>query len=201
MVYRRLARSLCCAVFLACALPAAAGDIHLTLDNGTDVVLHDNHTWSCGSAAARRQLADLTITLEDGQEVFLDGGGTWSFVVDEQDAVDVGLTMVYEVGVGRGTKVLDAIEHATNRALDGLTRRLRPIVDSDVSDKDLRACIEDMDKQVDHSEKMLGDTYEVRIKMTLDKTAIEAVIQCVALSERIKERAADGQNGENGGPE
>ncbi len=195
MTHRRLVGLVCGVALLALAVPVAAGDIHLTLDNGTDVILHDNHTWSCADAAARQQLVDMMIALEDGQEVHLDGGGTWSFVVDEQESSDVGFTMIYQTGVGRATKVLDAIEHARNRALDGLTRRMRPVVGAGVSESDLRACIEDMDKQVDHSENKQGDTYEVRIKMTLDKTAIEAVRQCIALSERIKERTA-GASGE-----
>ncbi|MBD3243307.1 MAG: hypothetical protein GF331_22140 [Chitinivibrionales bacterium] len=196
MTHRGLILYLCGMAMLVATVSATAGDIHLTLDNGTGVMLHDNHTWSCDDAGVRQQLVDMVIALEDGQEVHLGGDGIWSFVVDEQATEDVGMSMLYQVGVGRATKVVDAIEHARNRALDGLTKRMRPLVDTDVSDTDLRACIEDMDKQVDHSEKKRGDTYEVRIKMTLDKTAIQAVRECVALSARIKERTSDGQQGE-----
>jgi len=172
---------------LCVAGAALAADIRLTLQGGTVVVLHADQTWSCADAAARKELADMVVKLEDGREVHLGIKGRWSFMTDDPAVSSKGETtaMLTHTGVGRSEDAQQAVAHAKELALKGMTKRMRAVVGSKVPEKDLRACVEDMDKLVEQQEKYLKGVFEVKYKITLNREMIEAVKECTALSERL----------------
>jgi hypothetical protein len=177
---------------LAQWLPAPeAADIHLSLDNNLTVLLHDDHTWTPSDPKARGDLVEMTITLEDGQDVHLSADGTWSFVVDESNAAEEGFTNIYHTGRATATDALEAGKLAEKLAVDGLVKRLKAVVGAGVPAGDLAACVQDIDKEVLRQERKEGEQYRVLIRLTLDKVAIDAVQECIQLSSRIRERAAE----------
>lgn len=185
MVRSVMIRALLATVAVSIAVDAA--DIRLTLQDNVTVVLHGDQTWSCADAAKRRQLADMTIRLEDGREVHLGLKGRWTFVTDDPTVPATGetMSMVTHTGVGRSEDALKAVAHAKDLALKGIAKRLRPIVGPRVPEKDLRVCVEDMDKLVEQQEKYLKGVFEVKYKVTLNREMIEAIKECTALAERL----------------
>lgn len=168
---------------------AAAADITLTLDSDARVVLHGDRTWSCSNESMREKLERTVITLEDGKEVELRAGRKWVFVTPGSGgSVNENLTTLFHVATAKGSDIQETVKAATDLAVTGLMKRVRPFVDKRVRDADLRACVEDMEKKVEQQEKFSADTYEVRMKLTLDKEAIDGIAECVSLALRLNEQ-------------
>lgn len=173
---------------LAWGRTADAADIHLSLDNNLTVLLHDDHTWTPSDPSARRELSEMSITLEDGQAVFLSGDGSWSFVVDENADAREGYTSIFHQAVASGESAIDAGEMAEELAIKGLMKRLEPVVPAGSSFATIKACLEDIEKDILRKERKKGAVYEVTIKMTLDADAIDGIIKCIELSRRLEDR-------------
>jgi hypothetical protein len=179
---------------LALCSGARAGDIHLTLENDVELYLHDDHTWSCAPDASASVLANMTITLDDGNQVQLSGKGTWKMVAKEEAASEnntnkQGVAMLYHVGVALDASGPVAAQKAMDIAVKGLAKRLRPLVGAKVREEELCGCIEDIGtKQVDQQEKVGDKSFEVRIKLTLDRETIDGIKECAALSVRLDEK-------------
>ncbi len=177
------------------AYQAHATDIHLTLDNGAELLLHDDLTWTC--SGARNELNNMTVALEDGKEIHLGADGKWRYLIDEDSDEAEGLATLYHTGSSRGTDVRETVEHAKGLALDGISRRLlRQVMAKGTLLAEVRTCVEEMDKLVEHEERMVKGVYEVKVTVRLDRAGIAAVKECVELSQRLKERMDSSGAGE-----
>lgn len=166
-----------------------AADISLTLENDVEVVLHDNQTWSCANSQWKPKLVNMTITLEDGKEVYLDAKGRWSYVVESRKGQpQEALTVLYHTGSAKGTDIQQTVKHATDLAITGLTKRIRPHVDKRANESDVRACVEDMEKQVEQQERIIDGVIEVKMKLTVNQAAIDGIKECVELAIRLEEK-------------
>lgn len=171
-----------CTIILACAaLPIHAGDMSLELDDGEEIILHENGTWSFDRGVHQEPTEDIVIYLEGGQPMLIATDHTWKYInrkaARNKSKPLAPVNMIYVIGKYQGEHINPATQKAMSIAKTKLKKRMRKVVGWKVPDKKLTECIQMADKDVEKTDNFT-DKWNVQIKITLDKYGIEEIMEC-----------------------
>lgn len=159
-----------------------ASDMVLTLDDGQDVVLHEDSTWGYAKfTISEGDEEDKYISLDDGRTIWLKVDNTWTFTSKKPPIKPTKKDLPSAYATGSATKpALDqAVQAATNEAITRLVNQLVKFVkNTPKSKRYLEACIKneigDAGADVTYQPK-----WSAQAKITLTKLQVRNIVDCV----------------------
>jgi hypothetical protein len=161
---------------------AAAGDTSLSLSDATKIILHADYTWEFAKCADTTLIGDMPVTLTNGRSLVVAVNKTWRFTDGrdgdmEESGID--LETVYATGIAQQTTYESALATARKEVARRLVLQLlSAIPPTGMADTSFFGCIETVPKQEEISKKKRS-VWEVTVKTTLNKAAIQAAIACM----------------------
>ena len=157
------------------------GDMSLTLEDGREVQLHENNTWSFTRSRSATLDEDMYITLRDNRILALKMDNTWAFV---KSIPKVRQTRTWEevTAVGRVKRptldqaVNDARVEAINRAASSLKSYASKTIKD--SQKIIAACI-NQEIGPHGAEVSYEPGWTAEAKVTLSPRNVRRVIECL----------------------
>lgn len=160
----------------------AAGDMSLNLDDGREVLLHEDSTWSFAEeTVVEEKQDDVYITLSDDRIVWLKADNTWTFTKTQpkSNRPDVYPSLAV---VGKATEpTLDrAVNSAKQNAFKQAAKNLRKFAPAKAKDVDkyIAACIK---REIGENgvEVVYNPKWKAEAKISLTSQQVEAVMDCV----------------------
>jgi hypothetical protein len=170
------------------AIVALAGhgwceDMYLTLNDGTEIVLHDNYRWDFKKSRSRELDEDVQITLDDGVTIVVARSGEWGYAedVDGGPRRQVAMQSAYATSMAKHEDVAEATLEAHRVVAQRLAAQMiKGIWAGEAIDEEkLIGCIEGANKAVDSDDKRLDDGWRVNLRVELDRQAILGIVECV----------------------
>jgi hypothetical protein len=178
-----------CVILLCTVGISAGGDVTLSLENGIDLLLHEDGTWSVDGDQRFKVDNTFTVTVPDGRIIAILPDYRWGYV-DESQAEEINLKKVYATAKASHADVSEATRKAENMAIDRIARKLmKTFKDHKPTMKKLRECIRNNDKDIEKADafsKSLG--WKVDMKITLNKDDLVAVRDCLVEENQNKKK-------------
>lgn len=161
-----------------------AGDMQLKLDDGRDVILHDDSTWGFTKfTLSEGDEEDVYFTIQDGRTILLKKDRTWIFTKGqppEKKSVK-NIPGISAIGMATNQSLDIAVQNATAEALKKAAARLEPYVRKDKDTKKyIIPCIKDEigDAGVEVTYK---PSWTATAKVNLDKVQAKKIVDCIEL--------------------
>ncbi|HON11590.1 MAG TPA: DUF3157 family protein [Chitinispirillaceae bacterium] len=161
----------------------AAGDMILTLDDGREVILHEDNTWGFAKfTVSHGDEEDIYITVDDGRTVWLKmEDNTWEFTTKKAPQKKSFQELPTVTATASSTKpVLDqAVQTATQDAFKRAADRLVPYAKkSKLTHKYLIACIKNEIGEAG-AEVSYKPGWTAQAKVSLEKVQVKKILDCV----------------------
>lgn len=172
-------------IFVAVVLAGRAWceDMYLTLNDGTEIVLHDNYRWDFKKSNSRTLDEDVQITLDDGVTIVVTRSGEWGYAEDVEGGTETRVTMhsAHATSMAKHESAADATLEAHRMAGERLAAQMIEGVwaGEPVDTAKVISCIEGANKEVTSDEKRLADGWRVSLRVVLDREAILNIVECV----------------------
>lgn len=160
----------------------ASGDMSLNLDDGREVLLHEDSTWSFAQETVLEgKQDDIYITLSDDRIVWLKADNTWTFTKTQPKSNRPEVYPSLAV-VGKSTQpTLDgAVDSAKQNAFQQAAKQLRKFAPAKAKDVDkyIAACIE---REIGENgvEVVYNPKWKAEAKISLTSQQVRAVMDCV----------------------
>lgn len=173
----------CIAMGLVAAGSWAKGDMALTLDDGREVLLHDDNTWEFAQfTILEGEQNDIYIDVDDGRIICLKNDDVWSFVKrrpPRQKKTFAELPTVVSNGKATHSTLDRAVQAARNEAFTQAAKRLRPYAKkSKITQKYLAACIKN-EVGEGGAEVTYQKGWTAKARLTLSKVQVKKILDCV----------------------
>ncbi|NLG15715.1 MAG: DUF3157 family protein [Fibrobacter sp.] len=160
----------------------AAGDMVLTLDDGSDAILHEDKTWGFAKfTVSTGDEEDIYITIDDGRTICLKTDNTWDFTKAKppQKKSFAELPTVQATGTSTHPVLDQAVQSATQTALKRAADRLTPYAKkSKLTNKYLIACIKNEIGE-GGAEVSYKPGWTALAKVSLEKIQVKKILECV----------------------
>ncbi|MDG5813654.1 hypothetical protein QA601_01050 [Chitinispirillales bacterium ANBcel5] len=157
-----------------------AGDMSLTLEDGEEVVLHSDGTWSYTRRGASAGNEDQYITLSDTRILCLQANYKWKFVREMPQTRRLqSYPEVIAVGSASHSNLDQAVNQAKEGAVNRAADRLQEFAPSslDNSKQLLAACI--LREHGEVGEVQFEPSWEAEARITLSPRIVRRVIECL----------------------
>lgn len=173
----------CIAMGLVAAGSWAKGDMALTLDDGREVLLHDDNTWEFAHfTILEGEQDDIYIDIDDSRIICLKNDNVWSFVKNrppKQKKTFAELPTVVTNGKATHSALDAAVQAARNEAFTRAATRLLPYAKkSKITQKYLAACIKN-EVGEGGAEVTYQKGWTAQAKLTLSKVQVKKILDCV----------------------
>lgn len=155
----------------------AAGDMTLTLDDGTDLYLYEDSTWGYGKGIHADLEKDLEISVGGGKYILVKTDYTWNYSNGKVITERVYST-IQETGTSQNKKYNAAVAQAEKTVKNRIVARVRAAVKVKGADDLVWSCIQNSGADIDKKESF-GHVWNVTRTITLDKYALEFVESCL----------------------
>jgi hypothetical protein len=167
----------------ALCVSASAGSMSLEMEQGKNIVLHEDSTWNFEHSRLIDLEEDFTVELGDDRIVLIRTDGSWSFVSKEYLAKQpkaLGVQKIEAAGKGSSADVAAAKAEARKRAYAVAARRMRRSVGSiKAGTQTLTDCIARVEKDEFGQETFTtGKGWDAVVEVEMDQQAIQAVLDC-----------------------
>jgi hypothetical protein len=174
-----------------------AGDMVLTLDDGRDVILHDDNTWGFAKFTVSEDEEDYYITIDDGRTICLKTDNTWEFTKGRpQNKRSFNELPTVSVSSSVKKPTLDAaVKAASEDAVKKAALKLSPYAKKHkLTNKYLVACIKN-----EIGENGIESTYKpgwiALAKINITKVQTKNILECVET--QLESAPADEPSGES----
>jgi hypothetical protein len=160
-----------------------ADDMTLGLDDGVEIILHDDYTWDYTSESTAELAEDMSVIVDNGDAILVKLDQTWA-LIEEGDPETVireseELGSAYSVGNAHGPDQYIANNTAMDAAIEHLAKKLRSAIgDEKLTIVRLSYCIEEEDKSIKIREKQVKNIWQVKVDLRLDKEQIQTILEC-----------------------
>ncbi len=154
-------------------------EISVSLDDGTDLILHEDFTWEPGETGNWIPPGVFEVTLEDGRNLILHNDFTWRFLSGAAGE-HIPLETAYAVGKARRETAEAAREDAGKEAI----RRLAIQLETLVPGADLRTlseCVARQEKKEEVDEHSQSG-WNVTVRIEVGREAIQSIMDCACES-------------------
>jgi hypothetical protein len=162
-------------------LSFAAGDMQLTLDDGREVVLHEDYTWGFAQfSILEGEQEDLYINLPNGKIICLKSDNSWKYTNTQPKKKSVReLPNVFASGTAKRATLDLAVQAATQDAIQRCATRLKTYVpNTKTAQQFLVACIKN--EVGEHgAEVKYSPGWNAEAKISLDKLQARKIVACV----------------------
>ena len=173
------------------ALVFAAGDMTLTLEDGTNVYLHTDSTWSYGRGVHADPDGDVEISIGSGKHILVGADYTWRY--SDGKAVTTRLyKTVHAQGTGEHKQYNAAVAQAEKTVRTRIISRVRAVVKVKGSDDRYWECIQGSGASVDKKESF-GTLWSVGRTITLNNHALQSVEGCLKAPPQVEPPAPQAQ--------
>jgi hypothetical protein len=171
------------AVLILLCSAVVAEDMYLTMDDGTEIVLHDDYSWSFAKSSSTTSIdEDVGITMQDGESIVVSTSGQWGY----QDPVGSGsgnqetaMQSAYATGMAQHQDLGKAHQAAVDEATKRLLKNLSPIVAGGTQSREhLLECLKKAEQKVESADQKLGDQWKVTITIKLQRQGILDFATC-----------------------
>ncbi len=174
---KRLTAGIVLALAFMILIRVRAEDMYLTLDDGAVVVLHADYTWEVSPDSPHGSIQTQKVMLDDGRALVIEADKTWKYA-GGGSAKSMVSTM-YAIGVAKRADLTEASAAAMIEATRRLALQIQPIADNpEIDHTIIMRCIDNSEKAVNAAEEKT-DGWKVTVKVTLDETGIDQVMQCL----------------------
>jgi hypothetical protein len=160
-----------------------ADDMTLNLDDGIEIILHDDYTWDYTSESMAELADDMSVIVDNGDAIQVKLDQTWA-MIEQGDPETVvreseELGSAFSIGTAHGPDLYIANNTAMDAAIEHLAKKLRAAIgDEKLTIVRLSYCIEEEDKSVNIKENQVKNIWQVKVDLRLDKEQIQTVLEC-----------------------
>ena len=170
-------------LFIFCSVfYVSAADMTLTLDDGRDVILHEDNTWGFAKfTVSDGDEEDIYITVDDGRTICLKTDNTWDFTKAKppQKKSFKELPTIFANGSATRPALDQAVQAATQEALGRAVDRLLPFAKkSKDTKKYLLACIKNEIGDAG-AEVSYKPGWTAQAKIQIEKLQAKKILECV----------------------